>query len=337
MNILITGGLGFIGSSIAKKWSKQAKFGKIILIDNIIRHGSETRVEQLSTLNRVEIIRASVSNRDWFSSIDCQIDVVIHCAAQVAVTTSLTDPWLDFNTNATGTLSVLEFVRLNAIKYGHNPLFFYSSTNKIYGDLSDEEIELTDIGYRFTKKRKGIREDQKASPVTPYGTSKYCGELLVQEYAASFGIRTVVFRKSCIFGAYQTGIIDQGWISFMTQNAFKTGHLDFFGDGHQSRDVLVVEDLVECYETVIKASQTGQLSVYEVFNIGGGVDQVYSLRGITKILELELGITVSTSIKPWRPNDQKVYISDTTKIKSLGWSPKHTVTHEISILADMLA
>ena len=328
-NILISGGLGFIGSSLASYFLKNSDVRKIFLLDNLIRTGSETRVSSFEKNNRVEIIRVNIDNLNWHSKVNAKIDVFFHCAAQVAVTTSIVDPWLDFHSNASSTLSMLEFARKNKVEFSHEPLFFYSSTNKVYGNLKDLEVQLDKNGYCFKANENGISEQSPAQPITPYGTSKYCGELLVKEYSATFGISAVVFRKSCIFGSQQTGIIDQGWISFMTQSAINDSKLVFFGDGYQTRDVLVVDDLVQCYKKVIDSHVSQQLSKFEIFNIGGGKNNVFSLRKVAELLEKYLSKKIDIEVMDWRQNDQKVYISDISKISSLGWKPLSSVEEEI--------
>lgn len=328
-NIVISGGLGFIGSSIANYFLENADVKRIFLLDNLVRTGSETRISLMEKHDRVEIIRVNIDNLNWHKNIDAKIDVFFHCAAQVAVTTSITDPWLDFQSNASATLSMLEFARKNKVKFEHEPLFFYSSTNKVYGNLTDLEVQLGKNGYAFKLEKNGISENNPAEPITPYGTSKYCGELLVKEYSKTFGISSVVFRKSCIFGSEQTGIIDQGWISFMTQSAIKDSRLVFFGDGYQTRDVLVVDDLMNCYKTVIDKHVNQQLSKFEIFNVGGGKNNVFSLRKVAGLLEKYLSKKIDISEMDWRQNDQKVYISDISKISSLGWEPLSSVEEEI--------
>lgn len=336
-NVVISGGLGFIGSAIAKRLLKNRDIKNIFLLDNLARTGSETRVSTFECEERVTLIRTSIENLNWHDKINAKVNVFFHCAAQVAVTTSVVDPWLDFHSNATATLSMLEFARKNKETFSHNPLFFYSSTNKIYGNLSELDVELGPNGYGFSADIDGISETQPPNPITPYGTSKYCGELLVKEYSKTFNLCCVVFRKSCIFGSEQTGIIDQGWISFLVKSATTNSKIIFFGDGHQTRDVLVVDDLVDCYQKIIDNFQNQKLSKFEIFNIGGGKDNVFSLRNVTTLIGEFLGREVTISQEMWRPNDQKVYISDISKISQFGWKPAHSIRDEIFSTVKKLA
>jgi CDP-paratose 2-epimerase len=248
-------------------------------------------------------------------------DLIVHTAAQVAVTTSMKDPRTDFDVNVVGTFNVLEAAR----KSGTDPTIIFCSTNKVYGDHVNEiRVRVQGSRYVFDDPRYalGISESFETDQAhhTPYGTSKLAADLYVQEYARSYGLRTGVFRMSCIYGTRQFGMEDQGWVAHFAISSFFEQPLTIYGDGRQVRDVLFVEDLVDAYEAYLARSR--QLDS-RVFNVGGGPGFTISILELLSFLEKGLGRRIPVAYGDWRPADQKVYISDIRKAQeTLGWTPK---------------
>ena len=207
---------------------------------------------------------------------------MLHLAAQVAVTTSVTDPRADFDINALGTFNVLEAVRLA----GGGPAVIYSSTNKVYGNL--EHVRVVERGgrYAYEDLPDGVDESEPLDFHSPYGCSKGAGDQYVRDYARIYGLKTVVFRQSCIYGTRQFGIEDQGWIAWFCLATLRGQGFTIFGDGKQIRDTLWVGDLVDAYEAAL-----GRIDAVsgEVFNVGGGPSNTLSLLELVAMLEQHFG------------------------------------------------
>ncbi|GAH03900.1 unnamed protein product, partial [marine sediment metagenome] len=239
----------------------------------------------------------------------------IHAAGQSGVPPSIRIPKEDFSINAFGTLNVLECVRQKC----PDATFIYCSTNKVYGENVDEiPIEEQKTRYAY----KGISGISEKMPIdhtghTPYGVSKYVGDLYTQEYARIYGMKTAVFRMSCIYGTRQFGFEDQGWVAWFTIATLSGKPITIYGDGKQVRDFLYVDDLVQAYDFFIRSNIK-----HAVWNVGGGAENVMSLNEFIDFLEKETGKKAEITFKDWRLSDQKVYISDISRInKDLGWKP----------------
>lgn len=336
--ILITGGAGFVGSHIAEYYSK--KGDNVVVYDNLsrselLKNKSDTSMFNwnfLDTLKSVEKQKADIRDFDKLKEAVKDVDVILHTAGQTAVTTSVTDPRPDFEVNALGTFNVLEAARLSE----KNPAVLFCSTNKVYGD-NVNQIGLIegDKRYGFEEKYKqGVPEDLSVDHCkhTPYGCSKLTADLYMQDYGKMYGLKTGVFRMSCIYGTRQFGVEDQGWIAWFTIASLLGKPLTIYGDGKQVRDVLYVTDLVNLFDKFINSSKKN-----EVFNTGGGSDHTLSLLELLEILEELTGKKIETSFGEWRPSDQKVYISDTNKAKKdLDWQPKITPKEGIKNLFEWI-
>ena len=243
-------------------------------------------------------------------------DVIFHMAAQTAVTTSVTDPRLDFESNAIGTFNVMEAARKNDVKN-----VIYASTNKVYGEnVNSVPLEEKKTRYAFKEYKNGIPETFSIDHCehTPYGVSKLTGDLYAQDYGKLYGIKTGIFRMSCIYGTRQFGLEDQGWVAWFAIAALLNKKITIYGDGKQVRDVLYVTDLVKLYDTFLQSKKS-----WGVYNAGGGPNNTMSLMEYLEMLQEELEISIHPSFSEWRPSDQKVYISDISKAKKeLGWEPK---------------
>lgn len=333
MKILITGGAGFIGSHAAEYYAKRGV--DVVALDNFSRAKFiQSRLkprynwEYLKRYDNVELVNGDIRNPAVVEKYAEDVDAIIHTAAQVAVTTSMQNPREDFEINALGTFNVLEAGR----KSGNNPALIYCSTNKVYGDNVNEiTVEEGETRYYFNDKKyaKGIPADFPVDLTehTPYGCSKLCGDLYVQDYGKRNELDTGVFRMSCIYGTRQFGSEDQGWVvHFVISTLFDMG-INIYGDGKQVRDVLFVSDLIKAFDAFIERRE--RLSG-EVFNMGGGPENTVSLLELLDIIEMETGKRSRLKFWDWRPSDQKVYISNVSKArKLLGWRPKVTVEEGI--------
>jgi CDP-paratose 2-epimerase len=233
------------------------------------------------------------------------------------VTTSVADPRADFEINALGTFNVLEAVRNAA---GGKPAVLYSSTNKVYGNLEHVRVVERAGRYAYEDRPFGVDESEPLDFHSPYGCSKGAGDQYVRDYARIYGLKTVAFRQSCIYGTRQFGIEDQGWIAWFCV-AVTTGQpFTIFGDGKQIRDTLWVGDLVDAYERALARIDDVR---GEVFNLGGGPGNTMSLRELVAKLERESGRRLDPPYADWRPGDQRVFVADIRKAaRALGWSPR---------------
>jgi len=318
-NYLITGGAGFIGCNYARRLILRGE--NVSILDNLSRAGAAANLEWIEKetgKKSFQFTLADIRDFDAVNKTAKDQDVIVHLAAQVAVTTSVVDPRTDFEINAGGTFNVLEAARLN----GRQPNVIYASTNKVYGGLDDLEIIEEPTRYSISHYPDGISELRGLDFHSPYGCSKGCGDQYMHDYFRIYGIPTVVFRQSCIYGTRQFGIEDQGWVAWFIIAAVKEMPIKIYGDGKQVRDLLYIEDLLDAYDAAIRMSEKSQGQVY---NIGGGKDNSISIWNEFSVLLEEIqGRKLSVERYDWRPGDQKVYISDIRKIKSqLNWSPEY--------------
>jgi CDP-paratose 2-epimerase len=325
---LVTGGAGFIGSNFVSRLLNRGEDVKIF--DNLSRAGSARNLEWLKQTygaDAFQLIQGDVRDADAIQKAAVDADVIVHLAAQVAVTTSVVDPRNDFEINALGTFNALEAARLS----GREPVFLYSSTNKVYGGMEDVRVVEQDTRYAYADYPMGISEEHPLDFHSPYGCSKGSGDQYVRDYARIYGIRSVVFRQSCIYGVRQFGVEDQGWVAWFVIAALKGLPISVYGDGKQVRDVLFVDDLTRAYDLAIDHSE---VSAGEVFNIGGGASRILSVwNEFGPILEKLLGHQLNPAWGDWRPGDQRVYVSDIRKAeKVLGWKPEVGVEEGITRL-----
>lgn len=318
MNILITGGVGFIGTNTAIHFAKDKK-NKITIVDNFSRKEVNKNASFIKkNYPKIKIIKANVFDTDKYLEEIKSANVIIHLAGQTAVTTSIINPEKDFHSNIYSTFKLLETVRINNPK----AIFIYSSTNKVYGDLSKQKPCFHP---------DGIDETENLDFISPYGCSKGAADLYCLDYGRVFNMKTVVFRQSCIYGPFQFGVEDQGWVAFFSKQFLFKKSLTIFGDGHQIRDLLYVEDLINAYQLAIKNIKKikGQ-----AFNIGGGIKNAYSLLQVIDILKDNFGYRIKIGFDKIRLGDQKYFVSKNEKInKMLGWKPK---TNFIDGIKDMI-
>ncbi|MFX0194690.1 MAG: GDP-mannose 4,6-dehydratase [Candidatus Hodarchaeota archaeon] len=324
---LIIGGAGFIGTNLASHYLKMGK--SITIFDNLSRLGAINNVKWLKKCyhNRISIVKGDIriDQRKLFEDVE-KADIVFHLAAQVAVTTSVIKPREDFETNALGTFNVLEAIRCSRNK----PILIYASTNKVYGKMDDLKVIETNGRYRYSDLRFGVCEKRPLDFHSPYGCSKGAGDQYVRDYARIYGLRTIVFRQSCIYGRYQFGIEDQGWVAWFAIAALLNKPISIYGDGKQVRDILYIDDLIEAFNLGIENIET---TTGQVYNIGGGPENTLSVLELLRLLEKLCGKKLNYSFSDWRPGDQLVYVSDVRKAKSdFGWLPRTTVIEGVKKL-----
>jgi CDP-paratose 2-epimerase len=322
MRVLITGGAGLVGSHTAEYFAQ--KGNEVIVLDNLMRsqlfgynkESVEYNWRYLLKIKNITCIKGDVRSPTHVKkAIGKGVDLVVHTAGQPGVGYSISDPWEDFDINAAGTLVVLECIRLLC----KNAAFILCSTNKVYGE-NVSNIPLVEVATRYLfKDLRGVSEtiSTDLTAHTPYGVSKLTADLYAQEYAHIYGMRTAVFRMSCIYGTRQFGFEDQGWVAWFIIASLFNKSITIYGDGKQVRDVLYVDDLVAAYDAFFRSKiQHG------LYNIGGGPENTLSLLEFVDQLEALIGRRPKVSFSDWRPSDQKVYISDIGKIKKeLNWQP----------------
>jgi len=322
MKILITGGCGFLGSNIA---SEVLTLGhELILFDNLYRFGSYQNLEWLKTQGKFEFIHGDIRNTNDVERTIKQHkpDVIYHLAGQVAMTTSIADPRMDFEVNVGGSFNVLNSMRL----FSPESTVIYSSTNKVYGDLEQFEYRETETRYECIDKPNGFDEAVNLDFHSPYGTSKGSADQYMLDFARIYGLKTAVFRHSSMFGGRQFATFDQGWLGWFTQKAIeiKNGGIKkpftISGSGKQVRDLLYASDCVALY---LNAANNIETIRGQAFNIGGGIENSSSLLELFNFLECELDIEMRYQILPPRESDQRVFVADISKARNaLVWSPK---------------
>lgn len=327
-NYLVTGGAGFIGSNYVNRLLSRGD--RVTVFDNLSRPGSKLNLRWLIDTygeNAFELVVGDVRDAGKLVASSRKADVIVHLAAQVAVTTSVIQPREDFEINAQGTFNVLEAARLN----DRHPVVVYASTNKVYGGMDEVEIVEDATRWHYKDLTYGAAEDQPLDFHSPYGCSKGTGDQYVRDYFRIYGLPTVVFRQSCIYGPRQFGVEDQGWLAWMIIAAV-TGHqITIYGDGKQVRDVLHVDDLLDGYDAAIANIDMAKGRVY---NMGGGVENVLAVWSeFGPMIERMLGKTIDVARGDWRPGDQRVFYADYRKAqRELGWKPKVSLEEGIERL-----
>jgi CDP-paratose 2-epimerase len=326
--ILVTGGAGFIGSNLVHRLLNQGH--EVIVFDNLSRSGCDTNLawlHQMHEFDAFKFVKGDLSDFRMLQTATEGVDRVYHLAGQVAVTTSVQNPRLDFEGNAQGTFHALEAARL----VGNDPTFLYASTNKVYGSMEQVKVVEESTRYCYVDLPFGVPETQSLDFHSPYGCSKGAGDQYVHDYARIYNLRTVVVRQSCIYGYRQFGIEDQGWVAWFIIAALLKRPISIYGNGKQVRDILFIDDLLDAYDMIVEniGKTAGQ-----VFNIGGGPQNTISIwTEFRPMLEELVGHSIPYSCTDWRPGDQPVYISDIRKAVSLlGWHPQVTVCRGIERL-----
>jgi CDP-paratose 2-epimerase len=328
MNALITGGCGFVGSNLAAYLVEASRDNKVSVFDNLSRHGASANLAWLRTLaaaehNPIEFIHGDIRNAFDVEDVVKQRkpDVIFHLAGQVAMTTSIESPRRDFDINVGGSINVLEAVR----QYKPDTAIIYASSNKVYGNLSHLDLIEAETRYQPRTLTQGIDESVGIDFHTPYGCSKGAADQYMLDYARGFGLHTVVFRHSTIYGGRQFATFDQGWVGWFCRQAIAAkkhparAPFTISGDGKQVRDLLHVSDAVRCY---VAAYEHIGAARGHAFNIGGGVENSMSLLELLRYLEQRLELKLAWTHLPWRQSDQKYFVADNSKAgRVIGWVP----------------
>jgi CDP-paratose 2-epimerase len=321
--VLVIGGAGFIGINAVHHFLQ--KGDEVIIFDNFSRGGSQKNIDWIQSLfpnsDRLHLVQGDIRyDQAALDQAVKDVDVVLHLAAQVAVTTSVLNPREDFEINALGTFNVLEAIRLS----GNNPILIYASTNKVYGGLEDVKVLEKETRYEFETLVNGVNENQPLDFHSPYGCSKGTADQYVRDYHRMYGLRTIVFRQSCIYGQHQFGIEDQGWVAWFMIALSQNKPMSIYGNGKQVRDLLYVEDLVNAYDLAIQHIDTTKGQIY---NIGGGPTNTMSVwYEFRPILEELFHRQITANSAAERPGDQPIFIADVRKAeRDFGWSPTVTV------------
>jgi CDP-paratose 2-epimerase len=330
---LITGGAGFIGTNLANRLLSEGR--SVLIYDNLSRPGVVKNLEWLKEQHKDRLSVEIADVRDVYAlrkAVDSAAQV-FHFAAQVAVTTSLAKPLMDFDVNVKGTLNVLEALR----RLDNPPPLVYTSTNKVYGCLESLNCHVNKTRYEPTDPwilSDGICESCSLDFHSPYGCSKGAADQYVRDYSRIYGLPTVIFRMSCIYGPHQFGTEDQGWVAHFLMRAIDGLPLTIYGDGLQVRDVLFVEDIVNAFllavENIDKVSGNA-------FNIGGGTTNTLSVLELVDLIGEIHGQRPAPLIDVWRQGDQRYYVSDIRKFRqATGWTPQINVREGISRLYQWL-
>jgi CDP-paratose 2-epimerase len=316
MKILITGGAGFIGVNCATYFADNGH--EVVIFDNLSRIGSEKNLQWVKSRCSVKFVRGDVRNFEKLAETISQkgpFTLIIHLAAQVAVTTSVANPREDFEINALGTFNLLEAIRW------HNPetTLIYASTNKVYGEMEDLNIIEKKGRYMYQDLAEGVNEKRNLDFHSPYGCSKGSADQYCLDYSRIYGLKTIVMRQSCIYGYRQFGIEDQGWVAWFCIAAVLGKQITIYGDGKQIRDILFIDDLLRAYEL---AYENRDQIAGKVYNIGGGPKNTLSLHELIRYLEKLKGETIPLAYDDWRPGDQKVFIGNISLAgNDFGWKP----------------
>ncbi len=334
MRLLINGGCGFLGSNLAS-YAIERNYN-VTVFDNMSRLGSDRNREWLGTLGNFTFIHGDTRNKNDVENVirEGEFDAIFHLAGQVTMTKSITDPYKDFEVNALGAMNVLESIR----KYSPQTAIIFSSTNKVYGDLEYYTYEETPTRYICKEFPNGFDESVPLDFRSPYGCSKGCADQYMLDFSRIYGIKSVVFRHSSMYGSRQFATYDQGWVGWFVAKAiekFQNPNCEPFaisGNGKQVRDLLQAQDMINLYFTALDHIN----EIYgQAYNIGGTMAQSLSLLELFDMLENILGIKMEYTLLPPRQSDQKVFVADITKIKNkIGWEPKVTAIEGVTKMVD---
>lgn len=317
--VLVFGGAGFIGSNWARRLLETTE-AKVHVYDNCSRPGSRYNLDRLQQIagrsGRLQMTIGDVRDRVKIQRVVKQANEIYNFAAQVAVTTSIADPLLDFEVNVGGTLNILEAARAS----GNDPFLLFTSTNKVYGSFSNASARIEKKRYVISEGASGTSELQPLDFHSPYGCSKGAADQYVHDYARIYGLRTVVFRMSCIAGPGQFGNEDQGWVAHFLHSAGLGNPITIYGDGLQVRDVLHVDDLLNAFEAVGRHSAVTRGQIY---NVGGGSRNTISLLELVDMIAELTGVRLHYELDASRSGDQLVYVTDYSKLtRDTGWEPR---------------
>lgn len=334
MKLLITGGCGFLGSNLSV--DALARGDDLMIFDNLYRNGSRENLTWLQQQGKFKFEHGDIRNHNDVTRViqSFQPDVIFHLAGQVAMTTSIANPRMDFEVNVAGTHSLLEAVRL----YAPQATVVYSSTNKVYGDLEQYQYVETEMRYKCSDRPDGFSEETPLEFHSPYGCSKGAADQYMLDYARMFGLKTVVFRHSSMYGGRQFATYDQGWVGWFCQKAIeaKNGQVvepfTISGTGKQVRDVLHADDMKRLYFAAVTNIEAAK---GQAFNVGGGLQNSLSLLELFSLLEEFSGAKLNYVKLPVRSSDQRVFVADIAKAqKILQWQPIVTAREGVASMVN---
>lgn len=332
MKILVTGGCGFLGSNLAAYGIKHGY--EITVLDNLSRVGSTNNLQWLRGLGNVAFYHGDTRNKNDMEELlkRNQFDAIFHLAGQVAMTTSIDNPYKDFEINALGAMNVLDSLR----KYSPATAIFFSSTNKVYGDLEQYHYKETETRYICKEFPLGFDETVPLDFRSPYGCSKGTADQYMLDFSRIFGIRATVFRHSSMYGSRQFATYDQGWVGWFCEKAIEqyqhpnAAPFTISGNGKQVRDILHAKDMINLYYTALENTEKVCGAAY---NVGGSMQQSLSLLELFDLLNELLGIKLRYTQLPPRQSDQKVFVADITKINQrIGWKPEVTARQGVGAM-----
>lgn len=329
-SVVIFGGAGFIGSNLAHHLLTTTD-ARVHVFDSLTRAGVRSNLEWLKQAavgsHRLQVTIADVRDRRAVEDAVRDASEIYHFAAQVAVTTSVADPRLDFDVNLAGTFNMLDAAR----KFGNNPFVLFTSTNKVYGNLGMGRPVREGKRYSYPG-HPGVSETQALDFHSPYGCSKGAADQYVHDFSRIYGLPTVVFRMSCIAGPRQFGTEDQGWVAHFLYSALQRKSVVIYGDGCQVRDVLCVKDLVRAFDAV---RRNQHVSAGQIYNVGGGMENTVSLLELIDEIEDLTGFRLDYAAEAPRPGDQLVYVTDSGKLqRDTGWKPEFRVRSTLELLRE---
>jgi CDP-paratose 2-epimerase len=328
MHICIFGGVGFIGTNIALEALLRGH--TVTAFDNLSRSGVTDNLLHLQKQKNFTFIHGDVRNQEDFSKIPHTVDCLMNLAANPAIPISINDPLYDFSCNVVGHLHILEYAK----HHGKLPVILASS-NKVYTDkINTLPIRETKTRYVYKSKNlhKGFDESIDVSghegyTNSPYGASKLAAEKYSREYWHHYGVPIVINRMSCIYGLFQKGVSDQGWVDHFLRVKKYGGKLTIFGSGKQVRDALFASDVAKLY--VYEAEHIKKVNG-KTFNVGGGVKNGFttSILELITLIDREFpGHKLSYSHAPWRGSDQRIYESNLSEVTRItGWKPTTTLS-----------
>jgi len=324
--LLITGGAGFVGSNLAIYLKERLNDVRIVCLDNLIRNGSSLNVQRIREKG-IDFIKGDIRDKKDLFAIE-YVDCIVECSAEPSVLAAYEDPVYMTDTNLMGTINCLELARRDKAK------FIFLSTNRVYPIEAMETIGFEEHETRFDWKKdvegkgfsfNGISHEFDTKGVRSlYGASKYCSELIAQEYFDMFDIKGVINRFGIIAGPWQMGKIDQGLVGFWVARHKYGGalsYIGFDGQGKQLRDAVHVDDV--CALILHEIENIDELHA-QVFNAGGGRNNSFSLCELTQTIQDVTNINLTIGSNPeTRKSDVRIYITDNSFVKEqTGWEPQ---------------
>lgn len=319
---LITGGAGFIGTNLAHRLLSAGV--PVLIYDNLARPGAEQNLRWLLERHRegVEFQFADVRNRTALRQAVRRATQIFHLAAQPALTTSLHHPAEDYEVNSSGTLNLLEEIRL----LDRRPPLVFTSTSKVYGTLGNIRLKKEHTRYEPEERvirLNGIGEDQALEFRSPFACSKGMAEQYVLNYARTYGLPAMVLRAGTIYGAHQRGNQEHDWIAHFLLQTLHEEPITLYGDGLQVRDILHVDDFVDA---LLLAQRHMAAGAGQVFNVGGGLGNTVSLTELIDLIEIVHGSAPAVRRQDWREGDQRYYVSNLSRFTAMtGWTPQTDV------------